>query len=191
MNYELRIKNFFAKGEKNLSPKTYHLKPSGGATLLEAVVYVAILAMLFVIVVHTTILAANAFGKSRVKRSLAAEGYTAMARMMREIRFANRVDEAASSFGVHPGSLALVAPAGGGETLRVFALQGDTLFLTEGAGEPSPLSRGIRVTNLAFYLLDEPEASTAVRVEMTAEGSYKSLSDTRKFYGTAVLRGGN
>ena len=112
-----------------------------------------------------------------------------MARMLREVRFANRIDEAASAFGAHPGRLALAAPTDGGEVARVFSLDEGSLFLAEGAGEPNPLSRGMRVTNLVFYLLDEPDAPQAIRVEMTAESSYKSFSDTRKFYGTAVLRG--
>ncbi len=161
---------------------------------MEAVVYVAILAMFFIIVVHTTILTSEAYGKSRVKRALAAEGYTAMARMMREIRFADRALEAGSVLGAHPGVLALetrVSPSDTSQITRTFSLQGDALFLTENAGEPHALSRGIRVTNLVFYLSDEPNVPQAVRVEMTAESSYKSLSDTRKFYSTAVLRGNN
>ena len=47
MNYELRIKNFFAKGEKNLSPKTYHLKPSRGFGLVEILIASAIIAVVF------------------------------------------------------------------------------------------------------------------------------------------------
>lgn len=165
-----------------------------GVSLLEAVVYIAILAMFFIIVVHATLLASEAFGKSRVKRALASEGQTAMARILREARFADRADEAASIFGAHPGRLALetrISPSDPTPITRVFSLQDEALFLTEGAGEPQALSRGIQITNLIFYLSPAPPALAAVRVEMTAESSYKSLSDTRKFYGTAVLRGSN
>ncbi|MBI1998944.1 MAG: prepilin-type N-terminal cleavage/methylation domain-containing protein [Parcubacteria group bacterium] len=177
----------------NLSPKTYHLKPSDGFTLLEAIVYIAILSLMFVVITHTAIVATAAFGKSRVKSALAAEGFVAMDRILREIRLAHGIDGEASVFGAHPGVLKLktrVSAADATETTRTFALSSGRLYIEEASGETAPLSGGgIEISELTFVLIGTPDSPRAVRVMLVGESAYKALRDTRKFYGTAVLRG--
>ena len=172
-----------------LQTTNYKLQTRGGFSLLEAVVYIGILAVLFVAVVHTTILSTSAFGKSRVKRALAAEGATAVLRILHEVRLAESADAGASALGAHPGILSLVTRESAEDdtpTVRTFDVTDGTVRLTESGEDPAPLTESISVTNLVFH----DAGARAVRVEMTAEKSYKSLTDTRTFYGTAVLRGG-
>ena len=176
----------------NLSKlKGRKLKNSQGLTILEAVIYVAILIVFFVIVVQTMLVSATAFGKSRVKRALAAEGHIVMERVLHEIRFAGSIDDGTSVFGTHPGVLKLNTRKSASDdtlTTRMFDLSDDTMRITEGGGTSAALSGSISITNLVFYKISG--SPPAVRVEMTAENSFKTLGDSRKFYGTAVLRGG-
>jgi len=164
-----------------------------GTTLLEAVIYVAVLAVLFVVVIHTALLATTAFGKSRVKRAIAAEGSTALSRILYEIRLAESVNVADSMFGSNAGVLSLVTEISADDptpATRVFDIADGVVRLTEGGGLPTPLTGGTTATALSFYLLETGEVSQAVRVMLTVESAYKTLSDARTFYGTAVLRGG-
>ncbi|MBI3075182.1 MAG: prepilin-type N-terminal cleavage/methylation domain-containing protein [Parcubacteria group bacterium] len=164
-----------------------------GFTLLEAVVYIAILSFIFIIAAHTTIVATAAFGKSRVKRALAAEGYVAMERIMREIRLAHGIDENGSIFGVAQGVLKLktrMSADDATETTRTFDISSGIVRLTESGNEPATLSgTGIRVTDLVFTRIGTQDDPRAVRVTLSAESAYKTLRDTRTFYGTAVMRG--
>lgn len=181
------MKNFF------IQYTIYNIRyTKRGFTLLEAVVYIAILSLIFVVAAHTTIVATSAFGKSRVKRALAAEGYAAMERILYEIRLAHGIDEEASVFGAHPGVLKLktsLSASDATETMRTFDLFSGVARLTEGGENPTPLSRGVLITELTFARIGMPDNPRAVRVTLAAENSYKTLRDTRKFYGTAVLRG--
>jgi len=168
------------------------LKTIEGFSLLEAIIYIAILGMLFVVVVNTTLIGMDAFGKSRVKRSLATQGFTAMERMLHEIRLASSVDTIASTFGTHPGVLVLntqVSSADETPITRTFNIVNSTLMLTEGGGTPKVLSGDVSIIKLVFYFTSSSDISEAARVEMTIESSFKTFLESRKFYSTAVLRG--
>lgn len=182
------MKNFF------IQYTIYNIRyTKRGFTLLEAVVYIAILSLIFVVAVHTTIVATSAFGKSRVKSALAAEGFLAMERVLHEIRLAHGIDNDASVFGANPGVLKLktrVSASDAMETTRTFDISSGILRLKEASGAPLPLSGSIEITELTFTRIGTPDNPRAVRVTLAAESSYKTLRDTRKFYGTAVLRGG-
>ena len=163
-----------------------------GFSLIEAIIYISILSLLFVVVVHTTIVATKASATSRVKRSLAVEGHVAIERLISEIRLAHGVNEAGSVFGAHPGILALdtrVSASDNSLIIKTFGLNNSSLEIAEGGAAARPLSSGIDITRLVFYFIDDPNAPPAIRVEMTAENSFKTLTDTRNFYATAVLRG--
>ena len=182
------MRNFFIRHT------IYGIRHTGkGFTLLEAIVYIAILSLMFVVAAHTTIVATAAFGKSRVKRALAAEGYVAMERILREIRLAHDIDGDASVFGESNGVLKLrtrVSASDQTETTRTFDLSSGAVHLAESGNASAPLSgTGMQVTDLVFTRIGTPDAPRAVRVALSAESAYKTLRDTRKFYGTAVLRG--
>lgn len=163
-----------------------------GISMLEAVIYVALLAGLLVIAVDITLVSSNAFGKARLNRALAVEGGSALERIIREVRLAHGIDELASTFGSSPGALSLETIRGpDSETLvtRTFAIDGETLTLQEDSETPQVLTPGVSVTRLMFYKISTAATtSQSIRIEMTVEDELGPLSALQNFTGTAVLR---
>ena len=165
-----------------------------GFSILETVIYIAILAVILVVVINTTLLVSNAFGKARVNRNVATQGSAAFERLLREIRLADDVLEAESIFGVSPGRLKLstiVSPDDEIATTREFFIDSQTssLMIAEGVSPAIALTSGIQVTDLVFYnISSSATTSQAVRAEMTIENTFKQSNISRNFYGTAVLR---
>ena len=78
----------------------------GGFSLIEMIIYVAIVAIIFVVVVNTIIIVSTAWGRARVQRTISFQGGSVMERMLREVRLADQVNIGASVFGSDPGAIA-------------------------------------------------------------------------------------
>jgi len=162
-----------------------------GISLLEAVIYVAILAMIFVVVINTVIAVSNSFGKARLTRNVTSHGSAALERMLREVRLADSVNDSLSILGSHPGVLVLntvISASDDTPTSRTFSLDAGTLTLQEEESTPVPMTRGVAVSNLVFYKITASTTSEAVRIEMTVEDSAGTMSVSKDFSATAVLR---
>lgn len=169
----------------------HHLCRKKGVSLLETIIYVSILAMIFVVVINTVIVVSNSFGKARVKRNITAQGGAALERILREARLADSVDIIGSTLGVHPGELHLntiVGPNDETKTTRNFSLQGNDLMIREGTSEAVALTSGVEITNLVFYFLTASTTSEAIRIEMALSDSAGRFQTSQNFSGTAVLR---
>ena len=162
-----------------------------GISLLETIIYIAILAVMVAVVVNTVLITTTAFGKSRVKRNVAVQGGAALERILREVRLANNVDVAGSVLGVHPGRLRLDTTVSSSDetptTREVFLTSSTIMMLTSGSSDAA-LTADAEITNLVFYFIEAAETSEAVRVEMTITGSVGQTTTSQNFYGTAVLR---
>lgn len=153
-----------------------------GYTLLETVIYVAILAIISILTVGSILAIYQSFGRERVERHLVLNGDTAIERILREIRRATSTDAVASTFGSHPG----VFKTRGG--IR-FGLSGNTLQIQEGSSPAANLtSSKVDVTNLVFYSTSSPN-STLIKVEMILEAGSGVFLKSKNFYGSAVMRG--
>lgn len=148
-----------------------------GFTLIEIVIYTALLAAVSVIVVNLIINTGNAFTKARVSRTVHEEGNAALERMVREIRLADTVNGAASVMDAHPGTLVLntvVSPTDATPITRRFYLAGATLMMQEGSAAAVPLSAGVRMTNLVFRDAGKMMQSNALYY---VRGSYAGCSN--------------
>lgn len=153
-----------------------------GYTLLETVIYVAILAIISILTVGSILAIYQSFGRERVERHLVLNGDTAIERILREIRRATSTDAVASTFGSHPGAL---KTRGGIK----FSLSGNTLQIQEGSSPAANLtSSKVDVTNLVFYSTSSPN-STLIKVEMILEAGSGVFLKNKNFYGSAVMRG--
>ncbi len=160
-----------------------------GYTLLEAIIYIAILAMLTVTFINLLFTMVKSYTEFRLTRNITASASLVMERIVREIRQATSVD-LTSTLGSHPGRLLLNTTDGNGAaTTRDFYLTLGTLMVKEGSGAAaSTTAKSVSVDNLVFRQINTANSS-AIKIEMTLTAKRGEVSRTEKFYNTAVLRG--
>ena len=161
-----------------------------GISLLEALIYVAIVTLLTVVVVNTAVVMTTVSAKARLKRNVLSEGGLSVERITREIRLADSVDISGSTLGVHPGVLRLNTIVGFDDetpTTREFYLEDGTLMIKEGTSTAVPLTSAVRVSRLVFYRT-VASTSEAASVVLTAEDTFRGLLESHTFYSTSVLR---
>ena len=154
-----------------------------GFSLIEVVVYVAILAVISVVAVNTLLLIHRALAEIRTTRSLDATAAVAMERMIRTIRDAKSVTSIVGTTLVLAGSEA--APV-----TYTFDVDANTLRIDSGSGPVILTPPGVTVSGLAFQKSDLATGgkSEAVKVVLTLQASSGQTVKTQSFYGTAVLR---
>ena len=169
-----------------LQATSYKLKPSSGYTLIEAIIYIAILAVLAVTFISLLFTMTRAYVNFRLTRDIVSSSSLALERMIGEIRRAEAVNVSSAL----PDRLVLdTTDNGGSATTMVFFLSSGVLMIKEGSGAAaSTTSARVVVDNLVFRQTNTPESS-AVKVEMTLSASRGEVTRTEKFYATAVLRG--
>jgi hypothetical protein len=169
------------------------MKKNPGFSLIEIVIYSAILAVITVFSINMILITNTAFGKARTSRNVNGQAVAAMERIIREVRLANDIDTSGSTFDVHPGVLTLntvVSASDSTATTRKFFLQGNDLMLQEGVSAAVLLTSGVEVTNLIFWDINSASSSSrATRTELTITGGVGRFGSAAKLYGTAVLRG--
>lgn len=160
--------------------------------MIEIIIYTAILAVIFILVVNSLSVAMKAFNQGRVAVKINNSAETAIERMAREIRFAFDID-ASSLFGSSPGRLVLnTYDLGSPETPTTieFYLDSGKLMIKEGILDAEQLtSSDLDVTNLIFRQITTPLMSRAVKIEMTIRGSSGNYQKTEDFHDTIILRG--
>ena len=161
-----------------------------GLTLVEMIVYIAVLILLTTAIVNSIVSLSLTYRQFKVAKRVGQSAMLAMERISREIRNADSVDTAQSLLDAHPGALQLNATTPGG-TARIvkFYLEDGTLKVSENGVAQGPLiSSRASTTNLVFRLIPTPN-SEAVKIEMTITATSSSYSKTEKFYDTIILRG--
>lgn len=166
--------------------KFSRLNLRGGYTLVEAVVYILLLALLTVVVISLLLAIMRSFLTIRVANQFGQSANVALERLAREIRQAASVDLVNSVFNTHPGRLVLNTTIGG--TLEFFVEDGSLMVRSNGGLADNSTSANLEVDNLVFRSLNTPN-SRAVKVELSVLYSGTTFSRTEDFYTTAVLRG--
>lgn len=160
-----------------------------GFTLVEMIIYIAILLVVSMAAIVTTLSLRDTFERNRVERELASAASHTLERMVREIRDADTVN-GASVLGISPGML-LLDDAGGTPAQVSFNLSGGQVLLYEDGVEVGPLTpASVTATDLAFFTHTQAGGTTdLVRVELTLSVATRFASTTRMFSTAAVLRG--
>ena len=156
-----------------------------GFSLIEMVVYVSILAIVFVVVINTLLIISRSYSSIKVSLDINNSATVSVERIIGEIRKANSVNLIQSTFDSNPGRLVLNTTDDAGALLIVdFYLENNTLKLKEGGLFSGDLTSDVDVTNLVFRRITN-ETSEAVKIEMELSNGNKN----KVFYNTAVLRG--
>ncbi len=166
-----------------------------GFSLIEMLIYIAVLSIIFLIVVGTTLSFASSYRTLAALRAADNAGIDTLEPMTRTIRAAGSVLTSQSVLGSNPGTLALYEAHNGNSTTTTFDLQNGVVEMTvmvnniKDAALSGPLtSSNAMVTNLVFDALSTSTAS-AVKIDMTAIGISGSVQKSKNFYSTIVLRG--
>ncbi|MHB1118279.1 MAG: prepilin-type N-terminal cleavage/methylation domain-containing protein [Minisyncoccota bacterium] len=163
---------------------------SRGFTLVEMIVYVAILSVVAVLATNVTLAMTRAFTDLRVSRDLNSSATVLFERLTRDIRSANGIDVAQSTFNVSPGRLTLnTKDSLGANTTIEFYVENGLIKMNEGGiAQGAIMTASTRIDS--FVVRQLLNANTAaVTVEATISATRGDITQTRNFYTTVVLRG--
>ncbi len=189
MTFFSSYKRILEKG--NANGKRWRASTSGGYSLVETIVYMALFVILSTVLVGTLFSMTKTYKDARATNEIVDSSSLSLERMTREIRNATDIDMTTSSFGSNPGTLKLDTTADDGTPKTIqFDVTGDgALELTDSTdGTPTDLTGSeVQVTNLVFRTITTAH-SQAVRIEITL-ASLRIPTKTATFTDTAVLRG--
>src|SRR3989344_2630325 len=110
-------------------------------SLLEMLVYVALLSLITVAMVQALIPLSRSFATLRATQDIHAAAGTSLERLVRDVRASGSIDSA-STFDVSPGNLVLIS----GATTTEFFLEESVLMLKQNGVLVGPLSNRKNVT---------------------------------------------
>lgn len=164
---------------------------SHGSSLLETLIYAAILGMVAVFATGSILAMMKSYASVKMSRDLNFSASVAMERMANEIRLASGIDDAGSAFATTFGKLKLYTTDGAGASVTIeFFLSGAGIFVKEGAGASEALTASsTEITSLIFNKITSSTVSKAVKISLTAKAKGSRIEKTENFYNTAILRG--
>jgi len=161
-----------------------------GFTLVETLVYSALVVLLLFLIIESAFLVVNSYKTSRSYLDVNGTAVAAFSVLSRDIRRANIVDEINSTLGASSGRLVLLLKNDDGtHDTATFYLEDEKMKLSRNGVYIGELTQGnVAVTNLTFRLFSVA-SSTAIRTEMTLAPHNQPLVPALNFYGTYMLRG--
>ncbi|MGH7141477.1 MAG: prepilin-type N-terminal cleavage/methylation domain-containing protein [Minisyncoccia bacterium] len=163
---------------------------SHGFSLVEMVIYIALLTLLLLALLSAVELMLRSWGDVQSRTALMQSGASSMEDMVRAIRNAGSINSGGSIFSASPGSLELNTTISGSPTTQTFSVSGGMLEEVQGSDlAEALLQSGVSVESLTFYEITTPN-SQAVRIVLQLQGASTGASPlSATFYDTAVLRG--
>ena len=166
----------------NMKPINHNKK--AGFSLIESLIYIAIIAVMAVLVVNVLLMTTKSYNSLKISRDINNSALTTLERITREIKTASDIDIAQSTFYVHPGKLTVSTSS----AITEFYLGNNILKIRENSVDMGSLiQQGSSVDNLVFRMLDNG-TTKGIRIEMTISNTRGNLTKTKKFYSFAVLR---
>lgn len=161
-----------------------------GASIIEILIYTAILVLLMSVVVSTLLAISRSYRTLSAAQQVESAAESSLDRMLREVRGARSIDVSQSTFGASPGQLMLNKTNTDGSTTTVqFFLSSQSLHIKKAGVDMGPLNAtSSKIANLIFRQITTTH-SQAVKIELTIESGQGPSYRSKLFYGTAVLRG--
>ncbi|MEY4744381.1 MAG: hypothetical protein RL272_326 [Candidatus Parcubacteria bacterium] len=145
-------------------PQSGH--PARGATLLEFLVYVAIIGVVLTTATSFAVEFVNAQAKAAAIAEAVRNARFAASRMEIEIREASDVNAGSSVFGSNPGTLSL-ATANVGTNPTVFTVSGGALNVQQGGGAVIPLTNSkVDVQEFTVENVSTAGKTKAIRIHL-------------------------
>ncbi|MBU1557540.1 hypothetical protein KKC45_01105 [Patescibacteria group bacterium] len=164
---------------------------NSGFSLLEVLIYVASLIFVLAIVTNTFLLMSKSYVGIKISQNINNSAINILERMTREIRWSSGVDSMNSVFNLNSGVLILNTVDNLGEIVeKQFYLENGSVMIKEGTDEPKSLNTGDVQVNKMFLVLGDSGVSTAIKIELEIEGSFRDKIKTKTFYDSVVMREG-
>jgi type II secretory pathway pseudopilin PulG len=164
--------------------------PERGFTLVEVIVYSALVAMLLLVIVQMAFAISGSSKRSSAYLDVNSTAIAAFGRFSRDIRRATDVDSVESTLDASSGKLVLEMKRDDGtDDVTTMYLEDEKVkesFNGSYVGDLTP--EDMAVSNLTFRVF-RAATTTAVRIEMTVAPQDDSGVPALNFYGTYVLRG--
>ncbi len=168
-----------------LKPKTQNLKLVRGSTLVEFLIYMALLSVFLVILTNIFLSIVELKIDSESISSIEQDGRFIMARLLYDIYRASSITTPATT-GSSSSSLVLVI----GGANYTYQLDGTDLEITDPIGTVALNGSGTEISGLSFLRVGNPGGKHTVKVQFTV-GSIAdrlSVSQTKTFNFTSGLR---
>lgn len=160
-----------------------------GFSLVEMLVYIAILVFVLAIIIEVVLSVARSERVISSVRSIENSAVLALERISREIRQSDSVNVSSSVLGSHPGILVLNGEdlAGNPRTVE-FYLSNSRLNIREnGVDQGSLTQNDARVTDLKFFRFFAT-STDGIRTEITIESGTSTHYRSEKFYSATIIR---
>lgn len=159
-----------------------------GYTLVEAIIYVSILSIFFIVIINSLLSFTRPYKEILVLRTIERSGLESMEKMAREIRAATTIDLGNSTFGVDPGELTLISNVNGVSTSTNFFVENGILRAYVNGVYLGPLTNSTTtVSSLIFRRLSN-SVSEAVKIDMTIQMSFGSVTKSKSYHSTVILK---
>lgn len=154
-----------------------------GFSLVEMLIYVAILAVMLLLIINTMLSFTGSYRPVAALRLADRSAVSSFDRATREIRLATAASVDASN-----ATLNAITLTQGATTTRIYVDNG-VVKVDVNSVYSGPLTlSGASVTGLTFVLLDSG-SSKAVKMDMTVQGTSGQTIVTKNFHTTIVLKG--
>lgn len=161
-----------------------------GFSIIETLVYISLLAAIFLLFVNFTTGLVRSYGIVKAIRDLDNGALVSMERITREIRGSTTVDMGQTILDTSPGKLVLnQIDSLGATTQTVFLVVNGNLNITiSGVDKGSLLPDGVTVTNLKFTKIDSTH-SNAIKIDITLRSTRGKITKDENYHSTIIMRG--
>ncbi len=161
-----------------------------GISLIEAVLYVGLFAVLILISMTALFSTMKSFSSLRISRDINDASVTIMERLTRDLKATAAIDLSQSTFGANPGRLMIATTNASGTAMTVeYYVTNSELHIKEnGVDKGSLTSAKTKIDGLVFYYVNLG-ATASVKTELHLTASRGLVSGTEHFYNTSLLRG--
>jgi len=162
---------------RKLQTTNYKLQPNQGFTLVEMIVYIAIIGIVLVSFINFIISIMNAQAKTYSVQEVQSNGRMVLSLIVPRIRMAD--DVTSPTEGNFANTLVLNMPNPNPDL--IFTVSSGVLTMAEGVGTPVAVtSNKVNVSNLTFTNLSQPGRRDNIKIELTIE--YNNTEDVEYQY---------
>lgn len=165
-------------------------KQRTGFTVVELLVYIAILTMAIGAVITLILAGTEIVGRLKVMQDVRESGMVSLERMSREIQRSHDIIETSSTFGSSPGSITLLADNEADEEYETeFTVEnGELVVYKDGVLQGSLVTDTVEVDSLEFEHVTHG-VTESVKIELILSSRDADPERIDSFYTSALLRG--